>query len=169
MRKRPTRRWRRTAAPRLRLTPGGNPDAPLTLDRAFPAAVAHLFLRRKKHLRGMQQAFDYIVKARLGTEQATVRLWRSFTSPSINEEDYTQIARFIFELSRGLDVGAFDRDWFIDGVFFVDSERASATPSVESNRLLESTGKERLLALSDRMPDSSLRRWVTQEAHILDL
>ena len=57
----------------------------------------------------------------------------------------------------------------VDGVVFVDSERASASPSVESYRLPEATGKGRLLALSDCIPDSALRRWVIQEADILDL
>lgn len=38
----PTRRWRRTAAPPLRSKRGGNSGVPLTLDLAFPAAVAQL-------------------------------------------------------------------------------------------------------------------------------
>jgi len=131
--------------------------------------MGELDVRRKKHLRAMQQAFDYMMKARQGTEQVVVRLWRSFKSPSISDDDYVQIAKFVFELSRGLDVGGFDRDWLVDCVLFVDSERASGIPSVESYRVLEAAGTERLLALSDRMPDSTLRRWVIQEADILDL
>ena len=117
----------------------------------------------------VQQAFDYMMKERHGTARATVRLWRLLWSPSISEDAYSQIAKFIFELSRGLAVGEFDRDWLVDSVLFVDGERAATTPSVESDRLLEATGKERLLALSAGMPDSTLRQWIAQEAHLLDL
>ena len=43
-----TRRWRRTAAPLLRLTLGRNSSVPFTIQRSCRAAVAQLFVRRHR-------------------------------------------------------------------------------------------------------------------------
>jgi hypothetical protein len=121
----------------------------------------------------MQQAFDYQIRARHGSERFIVRLHRPFTGVGLGEAAYTDIAKSVFLMSRTPDaiferVAEFDAEWLIDSPVFVDAAREAVTDScIDSYRVLESVGRERLLALSRHTPAEPVSRWMIQEAGLL--
>ena len=120
----------------------------------------------------MQQAFDYQVRAQRGDERFIVRLHRPFTGIGLGETAYAAIAKSVFLMSRSPDtvesVAGFDDQWLIEPPVFVDATRETMTDSfIDSHRVLESVGRERLLALSRHTSAEVVCRWMIQEADLL--
>jgi hypothetical protein len=120
----------------------------------------------------MQQVFDYQVKAKRGSERFIVRLYRPFTGLGFGETAYTAIAKSVFLMSRSPDafegVAGFDNEWLIEPPVFVDAARESMTDScIDSYRVIETIGRERLLALSRHTAADDVSRWMIQEAYLL--